>query len=163
VAFGHRLSHLPLRAATGAFILNSGLQKLAADEQTAATTHGFAAGTYPFVKNVEPAKFIKMLAYAEISVGGALLAPIVPATVAGLALTGFSGGLLGLYLRTPGMRQEGSLRPTEQGTVIAKDVWMFGIGLGLVLDGLSARRRKARKKARKQAEAARAVAAAATS
>ncbi len=59
--------------------------------------------------------------------------------VAGAALTGFSGALLGLYLRTPGMRQ--GLRPTQQGTAIAKDVWLLGIGAGLVLDDLVATHR----------------------
>ena len=34
------------------------------------------------------------------------------------------------------MREEGSLRPTPQGMTIAKDVWMFGIGLTLLIDGL---------------------------
>jgi len=41
-----------------------------------------------------------------------------------------------MYLRTPEMREEGSLRPTAQGMSIAKDVWMFGIGLTLLIDGL---------------------------
>jgi hypothetical protein len=64
--------------------------------------------------------------------GAALLLPIVPAVVAGAGLVGFAGGLLGLYLRTPGMHQ--GLRPTQQGTPIAKDVWLLGIGAALVLD-----------------------------
>jgi len=50
----------------------------------------------------------------------------VPGKVAGAGLTAFAAGLLGLYLRTPGMR------PTQQGTAIAKDVWLLGIGLGLL-------------------------------
>jgi len=61
--------------------------------------------------------------------------PIVPTAVAGAALTAFSGGLLGLYLRTPGMRKPGSLAPTEQGMPIAKDVWLLGIGIGLLTRG----------------------------
>jgi hypothetical protein len=72
------------------------------------------------------------LAGAEIGLGAALLLPIVPAVVAGAGLVGFAGGLLGLYLRTPGMHQ--GLRPTQQGTPIAKDVWLLGIGAALVLD-----------------------------
>jgi hypothetical protein len=47
----------------------------------------------------------------------------------------FSAGLLGLHLRTPGMRRAGSLRPTQQGLPIAKDVWM--LGAGLVVDALT--------------------------
>jgi hypothetical protein len=68
-----------------------------------------------------------------------VLLPFVPAGVAGAALTAFSAGLIGLYLRTPGMRREGSLRPTEQGVPLAKDVWLVAIGASLVLDDLSGR------------------------
>ena len=76
---------------------------------------------------------------SEITLGAALLLPVVPAAVAGAGLAAFSGGLLGLYARTPGMRKEGSPFPTQQGTPLAKDVWMMGIGLGLVIDDLTDR------------------------
>jgi hypothetical protein len=62
------------------------------------------------------------------------LLPVVPTAVAGAGLAAFSAGMLGLYLRTPGMRQDGSLRPTQQGTAIAKDVWMLGIAAGFIVD-----------------------------
>ncbi|WP_406465833.1 hypothetical protein [Streptomyces sp. NBC_01622] len=65
---------------------------------------------------------------------------MVPAAVAGAALTAFSAGTLGLYLRTPGMRREGSLRPTEQGIPLAKDVWMLGIGISLIIEGVTEHR-----------------------
>jgi len=39
----------------------------------------------------------------------------------------------------PGMRKENSPFPTQQGTPLAKDVWMMGIGLGLVIDDLTDR------------------------
>ena len=35
------------------------------------------------------------------------------------------------------MRQKGSLRPTHQGTALAKDVWMLGVGLGLLADAMA--------------------------
>ncbi len=126
------IAHLPLRAAAGAFILNAGVQKWSGNEQTAAGVHGMATGTYPFLKQIEAGKFLKLLAGAEIGLGTALLLPIVPAALAGAGLVAFAGGLLGLYLRTPGMHQ--GLRPTQQGTPIAKDVWLLGIGAALVLD-----------------------------
>ena len=69
----------------------------------------------------------------------ALVLPVVPAGLAGAALTAFALGTLGLYLRTPGLRQEGSLRPSEQGIVIAKDIWLVGIGLSLVIDEIAQR------------------------
>lgn len=129
-------SEIAPRIATGAFILNSGLGKRNADEGTAAGLHGFAAGTYPFLKKVPPATFATTLATTEIVIGAALLTPFVPTAVAGAALTGFSAGLLGLYLRTPGMTKPGSIAPTQEGLPISKDVWMLGIGIGLLTRGL---------------------------
>ncbi len=129
------LSEIAPRISAGAFILNSGLGKRDADEGTAAGLHGFASGTYPFLKNVDPATFAKALAYGEIAVGVTLLTPFVPTAVAGAALTVFSGGLLGLYLNTPGMRKPGSLAPTQEGLAVAKDVWLLGIGIGLLTRG----------------------------
>jgi hypothetical protein len=129
------LSEIAPRISAGAFILNSGLGKRGADEGTAAGLHGFATGTYPFLKSVDPATFVKVLAYSEIAVGTALLTPFVPTAVAGAALTAFSGGLLGLYLNTPGMRKPGSLAPTQEGLTVAKDVWLLGIGIGLLTRG----------------------------
>ncbi|MCD2194092.1 hypothetical protein LQ327_11975 [Actinomycetospora endophytica] len=126
--------HIPGRIAAGAFILNSGIEKSRGDEQTAAAIHGMASGTYPFLGKLTAPQFLKALSTAEIALGAALLLPIVPTIAAGTALAAFSGGLLGLYLRTPGMRQEGSLKPTQQGTAIAKDVWMLGIAGGFIVD-----------------------------
>ncbi|MDX6416940.1 MAG: hypothetical protein QOG28_1560, partial [Trebonia sp.] len=128
---------LPPRVAAGAFILNSGLGKLRADEETAAQLHGFAAGAYPVLARVKPADFVRLLAAAEITLGVALLVPVIPAAVAGAGLAAFSGGLLGLYARTPGMRKQGTPLPTQQGTALAKDIWMAGIGLGLIVDDLT--------------------------
>jgi hypothetical protein len=39
------------------------------------------------------------------------------------------------------MRKEGSLAPTQDGTILAKDVWMLGIGLGFVVDALANRKK----------------------
>jgi hypothetical protein len=129
------LSEIAPRLSAGAFILNSGLGKRGTDADAAAGMHGFASGTYPFLKHLEPQQFAKGISTAEIAVGTVLLTPFVPTAVAGAVLTGFSGGLLGLYLRTPGMRKPGSLAPTEQGLAIAKDSWLLGIGIGLLTRG----------------------------
>ena len=134
-----RLPHLPGRLAAGAFILNSGLDMRNADRQTAEATYGMAKNAYPFLGRLDPETFVKMLSTAEIALGTALLLPIVPSVPAGAALTGFSGGLLGMYARTPGMTKEGGVLPTEQGIALAKDVWLAGIGLSLVLDDLTRR------------------------
>ncbi|MFN2451318.1 MAG: hypothetical protein ABR541_03085 [Candidatus Dormibacteria bacterium] len=129
-----KLSHLPPRVITGAFILNSGLGKWRGSEEAAAATHGLARGTYPVLAKLPPPVFLRLLAAGEIALGGALILPLVPDRLAGAALTAFSASLLGLYARTPGMRKPGSVWPTQQGTGLSKDMWMLGIGLDLVLD-----------------------------
>jgi hypothetical protein len=131
-----KLRRAPLRIATGAYILNSGLEKFSADDDHAKGAHGMAAGAYPPLEKVDSKVFIRGLATAETAVGAALLLPVVPAAVAGLGLVGLSAGLLGMYWRTPGLHQEGSPRPTQQGIPIAKDSWLLGIGTSLVLDAL---------------------------
>ena len=130
-----KLSHLPLRLATGAFILNSGLGKRGLQGEAAKGLHGMASVTLPGpLREMDATEFAQLLSRAEIALGVALLTPFVPSRLAGAALTAFGGGLLSLYLRTPGMRQEGSIRPTQAGTALAKDVWLVGAGLTLLLD-----------------------------
>lgn len=129
-----KLSHIPLRLATGAFILNSGMGKMKLDADSAAGMQQMAANAVPQVGNLDPEQFGKYLSYAETALGAALLAPFIPSRLAGLGLSAFSAGLLAMYLRTPGMTQEDGVRPTQDGTAVAKDVWMLGIGLSMVLD-----------------------------
>ncbi len=129
--------NLPPRMVTGAFILNAGLGKWNADEERAARLHGFAAGTYPFLSKLKAKDFARLLAAAEITLGSALLLPFVPSIVAGAGLAAFSGGLLGMYAKTPGMRKPGTPFPNDQGTALAKDMWMMGIALGLIVDELA--------------------------
>jgi hypothetical protein len=147
-----KLSHIPPRLAAGAFILNAGIGKLSADGEAAGRLHSMAAGTYPFFAKIEPTRFVKGLAMGEIGVGSVLLAPIVPAWIAGAVLTGFSGSLLRMYLKTPGMTKEDGIRPTQQGTAVSKDVWMLGSGLELFFDDIGDRRRKARRAKRRAAK-----------
>ena len=135
--FSVQARHLPPRVAAGAFILNSGIGKLRADEETAAQLHGFAVGAYPFLAKLKPKDFVRLLSATEMTLGAALLVPVIPSALVGAGLTAFSGGLLGLYARTPGMRKDGTPFPTQQGIPLAKDAWMMGIGLGLVIDDLT--------------------------
>src|SRR5271156_5655679 len=108
--------------------------------------HGMASGAFPFLKSIPPERFLKYLAAGEILTGGLLLAPFVSNAVAGAALTGFSGSLLAMYARTPALHKPGSVWPTQAGIAVSKDVWMLGIGLGLVAD--AAKRTAARRQAR---------------
>jgi hypothetical protein len=139
MAISVKARRLPGRLATGAFILNAGVGKWSADEETAARLHGMAVGTFPFLAKLKPRDFARLLAAGEMALGTAILLPVVPAALAGAGLTAFSASLLAMYVQTPGMRREHSLRPTGQGTALAKDVWMLAIGLGLVVDGLAQR------------------------
>lgn len=131
-----RPSHLPLRLTSGAFILNSGLGKRGADGDTAAAMQGMASSVVPQAANLTPEQFAKLLSTGEIALGAALLMPFVSPLKAGLALTAFSAGLVQMYRKTPGMTQDDGVRPTPEGLGMAKDVWLLGTGVALVLDGL---------------------------
>jgi|ERR1700729_2889707 hypothetical protein len=139
MSFSAKARRLPGRLAAGAYMLNSGLSKWNADEQTATALHGLATGTYPFLASMKAKDFARLLSAGEVALGAAILLPVVPAALAGAGLAAYSGALLGLYARTEGLRREDGIRPTEQGVVFAKDVWMLGIGLGLFVDGLTER------------------------
>lgn len=129
-----KLWHVPLRAAAGAFIVNSGVTKLRVEDgDVHKGVHEMASDAYPQFESIEPKTFTRLLGAGETLLGAALLAPIVSPGVAGAALTAFSGGLLGMYFRLPGMT-EGGLRPTQQGLPLAKDSWLLAIGLALMLD-----------------------------
>jgi hypothetical protein len=136
---GVKAWQLPPRLITGVYFLNAGLSKRDADDATAGQLHGFASGTYPVLGKLDAKRFTGLLSTAEIAIGAALVVPVVRAWLAGAGLTAFALGTLGLYLRTPGMREEGSLRPTQQGIPLAKDAWMVGIGLALMIDEVAGR------------------------
>jgi uncharacterized membrane protein YphA (DoxX/SURF4 family) len=128
------LHTVPPRLSTGAYVLHSGLEKWSGSEETANGVHGMAAGAYPFLAKIPPKTFLKALAGSEIALGAALLTPFVSRRLAGLGLTAFAGGLLGMYWLTPALHKPGSPWPTQAGIGISKDVWMAGIGLGLVAE-----------------------------
>ena len=136
-----RLRQLPPRVVSGAYILHAGLEKWHGDEARAQAVHTMAVTAYPVLKDLSPPSFLRGLAAGEIAVGAVLLAPMAPAWLAGAALTGFSGALLGLYARVPGMHKPGSIWPDQKGIAISKDIFMFGIGLGLLADAVSAKGR----------------------
>jgi uncharacterized membrane protein YphA (DoxX/SURF4 family) len=132
------LRHYPQRLATGAYVMHSGLEKWSGPSEQATYVHGAASGAYPFLKDVPAQTFLKVLSVAEITTGALLLVPFVPDRVAGLALTGFSGALVGMYLRTPELHKPGSVWPTPGGIGVSKDVWMLGVGTGLVMESFVA-------------------------
>ncbi|MBN9608954.1 MAG: hypothetical protein BGO26_14880 [Actinobacteria bacterium 69-20] len=136
---GVRWHDMPGRIATGAYILNSGISKRHATPERAGGLHTMAASAFPLVKDMPAETFVRRLSTAEIVTGATLLNPLVPTAVAGAALAAFSGGLVTLYFRSPGTRLPGSIRPSDQGTALAKDTWMFGMALGFLMDSVGRR------------------------
>ncbi|WP_235856823.1 DoxX family membrane protein [Occultella glacieicola] len=129
------LRRLPLRLASGAYLLNSGVGKLDLDAESAKGLQAMAVNAIPQLGDLDAAQFGKYLAAGEIALGAALLAPFLPSRLVGLGLTAFAGGLFTMYLRTPGMTEADGIRPTQQGVALAKDVFLLAIGLALLLDG----------------------------
>jgi hypothetical protein len=143
-----KLWHVPVRLATGAIIVDQGLQKLGADEDTAKWLHGQAVHAFPRFADMDPKDFVQLLSASEIALGAALLGiGIVPSGLAGLGLSAFGGSLTRLYLTAPGTRREGTVAaPSQQGVGLAKDSWMLAIGVALVLDSVLGSGRRRRKK-----------------
>jgi uncharacterized membrane protein YphA (DoxX/SURF4 family) len=122
---------------TGGYIAHSGLEKWRGSEEQANAVHGIAAKAFPVLRPIPPRRFFRILAAGEILTGSLLLVPLIPNGVAGAALTVFSGGLVTMYARTPTMHTPGSIWPSRMGIAVSKDVWMLGIGLGLLVDAVS--------------------------
>ena len=154
-----RLSHVPLRVTTGAFLLDEGLGTRTLVRERTDGVQPMAEGVAAQVPQVQPAAVSKALTAGEVALGAVMLAPFVSPVVAGVALTAFSGALLRTWWMTPGTHEPGSIKPTRDGAAVAKDLWLMGAGLALVADGLTdgARRtaRSTRKAARKKAKAVR--------
>lgn len=143
------LAQLPLRLTTGAFVLNSGIGKLSLSEEEAEGLQQMAANGVPVLADMSPEAFRRFIAVTEIGVGALQLIPKVPGWLAGSALSAFSAGLLNMYLNTPGMTQEDGVRPSSDGTAVAKDVWMLGAGASMIIDSMlnsTSRRKKATKR-----------------
>ncbi|MGC5617663.1 hypothetical protein [Georgenia sp. Z1491] len=129
------IANIALRGIPGAFILNSGISKIGMDEETAGYVQAEAEKGIPQLGSLEPTQFAKLLSYGEIGVGAALLAPFVPNRLAGLALGGFSAGLLSIYFRDPAKTTDDGVRPSGEGTSLAKDSWMMAIAIALIAGG----------------------------
>ena len=83
-----KVSQLPPRLITGAYIVNAGVSKLGAGEQTAKGLHGMAAAAYPFLGKLDAQTFTRLLGAGELTLGASLLLPVVPTALAGLGLAG---------------------------------------------------------------------------
>ena len=111
-----KLWHVPVRLATGAIILDQGLLKLDADEDTAKWLHGQAAVAFPQFAEMEPKEFVQLLSTGEIALGAALLGiGFVPSGLAGLALGVLRGVPDPAVPQGPGDAPRGHHRPQPAG------------------------------------------------
>ncbi|HEV7828524.1 MAG TPA: hypothetical protein VGP04_06665 [Pseudonocardiaceae bacterium] len=75
--------------------------------------------------------FTKLLAGEKITLGAALVLPVVPTAVAAVGLAAFSTGLLGVYLPTPPCAATAACGPPRMALPWPKHVWMLGIAAGM--------------------------------
>ena len=137
--------NVPGRVAIGAYIAHAGWAKWHGSGEQANGVHTVASGAFPALEPIPQAVFLKALAGGEVATAALLLNPLTSNRAAGLALTGFAGSLLAMYWRTATMHQPGSVWPTPAGMAVSTDVWMLGIGLGLLADpgrGVTSRPRR---------------------
>ena len=138
-----KAGHLPQRIAAGAFILNSGIGKLSADEETAAQLHGFAAGAYPFLAKLKPGTSSGSWRRAR---SRSARRCCCPSSRPPSRARGWRRSPAACSACTPGRpacaRKAAPSRPSRE-SPLAKDAWMMGIGLGLVIDDLTDRRARA--------------------
>ena len=126
------------------FFVHTALAKRELDEKGAKGLHRFASAAYPVLRAVSPTTFVRGMTIAESALAASLLVPVVPAPIGAAGLTVFGSALMGTYARVPGLRREGSVRPSEIGLSLAKDTWMVAAGLALLVDAWTrARRRRA--------------------
>lgn len=123
------------RTVPGLFILNSGINKINLPKEQAEYLQAAAAKGIPPIAKLDPEQFGKFLSYGEMAVGALLVLPFVPNRIAGAALGAFSAGLLAAYFRTPGLTEDDGVRPTAEGTPIAKDSWLAAIAAALLVRG----------------------------
>ncbi|AIG63392.1 membrane protein [Corynebacterium atypicum] len=135
-----------LRAATGAFILNSGWGKKDLPVEAAEGLRDFASTGVPVFKEMDPEIFGKFICGSELGIGSALLCPLVPNRLAGAALATFGAGMLTMYFGNDNMTEDDGIRPSDDGIAMAKDSWLAAIGLALVF---WPKGKKAEKKAKK--------------
>ena len=121
-----------LRLIPGAFIINSGIGKLKADEEASAGLQQFAMTGVPAVEKLPSDKFAKILGSAEVALGSTLVALPIPNFIAGAGLTAFGAGLLTLYFGNEDNTEADGVRPSQKGLVLAKDSWLVALGLGLI-------------------------------
>ncbi len=126
------LKNIALRLIPGAYIANSGYSKLNMPGEASTGMQQMAVTGIPALAKLPSDKFGHYVGMGELAVGGALLLPLVSNRLAGLGLTAFSAGLLSMYFGDEGNTEADGIRPSAQGTTLAKDSFLLAIGLALM-------------------------------
>lgn len=126
------LKSVALRLIPGAYIANSGYSKLNMPAEASAGMQQMAATGVPALAKLPSDRFGHYVGLLELGVGGALLTPFVSNRLAGLGLTAFSAGLLSMYFGDEDNTEADGIRPSAQGTSLAKDSFLLAIGLALI-------------------------------
>jgi hypothetical protein len=131
------LRRAPLRLTTGAFVLNSGISTFNGDGAKTSRLQTSAARLVPQVERMDPRTFTKVVGVGEVTLGAALMLPVVPAAVAGLGLSAFAASLLASQRPVNGQHADTSDEPATQPVPEATEAWMLGAGVSLLLDALT--------------------------
>jgi len=127
----------PLRLTTGAFVLNSGVSTFGASDEQTKKLQSTAAKLMPQVERMDPRTFAKVVGAGEVTLGTALMLPMVPAAVAGLGLTALAASLLASRPTTNGHHASPGGETTSVPVPNATEAWMLGSGVSLLLDALT--------------------------
>lgn len=137
-----RLSNAPIRVTAGTYILNAGVAKLRS-RQGSSNLHELATMAYPVVAGVDEDRFWRMVGTVETVLGSALLVPFVRPRLVGAVLLAYAAWSLGMDARLEYFRLGPSdPRPSHEGLGVAKDVWLAGIAVNLLLERGSFGRRQ---------------------
>lgn len=140
MAISAKARRAPIRLSTGAYIINSGITDFNGNGNRTQQLQATVAQYAPQVNRIDPQLFAKLVAGGEVALGTALLVPKVPAAIAGLGLSAFAGTLLATQLRSPSSaprtETEAAANRSTRVEPIAKDAWLLGAGVNLLLDAL---------------------------
>src|SRR6266511_483722 len=132
---GQRLD-IPLRLATGLFILNSGLSKRDIDKQHAAQLQQMAATALPQFGQMDPERFAMLLSSTEIAVGVRLPGGAREVSVCLLCELDLLGGYRSVLMSragTPRRRENRGGLPADAGAFLVveavESVWRRGLDL----------------------------------
>ena len=131
-----KIRRAPVRLAAGAYTLNSGINKLRADEKTAAGVHGMAANAFPLLKQIPPVAFTKGL--ADHRDRGRLERCCCRSCPRAWRASRSAGSPPGWSRCTSARRvcTTSTCAPPRRGPGIAKDSWFAAIGYSLVVDAV---------------------------